>query len=311
MGLYLALHPGALPRVAHRALPADPPRPGARHSHRLRRLPARLHRRAAADDDVPRHADGDRAGRARRAVRAHFGVFTGLAAIVPFFGTLLATALPALFVITRPGRRLARALGGRLGIGVHLIEGNIVSPYIMSKQVDLPPVLTIVFVLIVGKLLGGLGLLVAVPGLAVIMVSCDASSSRASTRGRASAARPASARSCSVLPASEGGVLCRRRLSTSCPSSSGARRPAPAVDWRRSSSDAPTHPHAAAHGCRAIPLPDPRRRTVRPRDLQDRERLHPLHAGARRRRHRREARRHDRHRTCSASAATSRRRDAR
>src|SRR5690242_19430619 len=40
----------------------------------------------------------------------------------------------------------------------------------MSKQVDLPPVLTIVFVLIIGKLLGPLGLLVAVPGLAVLMV---------------------------------------------------------------------------------------------------------------------------------------------
>jgi hypothetical protein len=51
-----------------------------------------------------------------------------------------------------------------------LIEGNLVSPYIMQRQVDLPPVLTIVFVLIVGKLLGPLGLLVAVPGLAVIMV---------------------------------------------------------------------------------------------------------------------------------------------
>ena len=57
-----------------------------------------------------------------------------------------------------------------LGIIVHLIEGNLVSPYIMQRQVDLPPVLTIVFVLIVGKLLGPLGLLVAVPGLAVIMV---------------------------------------------------------------------------------------------------------------------------------------------
>ncbi len=99
-----------------------------------------------------------------------FGVFTGLATIVPFFGTLLATTLPALFVLTGPdgGSRALSVIG--LGIVVHLIEGNLVSPYIMQRQVDLPPVLTIVFVLIVGKLLGPLGLLVAVPGLAVIMV---------------------------------------------------------------------------------------------------------------------------------------------
>jgi predicted PurR-regulated permease PerM len=99
-----------------------------------------------------------------------FGVFTGLATIVPFFGTLLATTLPALFVLTGPegGTRALWVIG--LGIVVHLIEGNLVSPYIMQRQVDLPPVLTIVFVLVVGKLLGPLGLLVAVPGLAVIMV---------------------------------------------------------------------------------------------------------------------------------------------
>ena len=99
-----------------------------------------------------------------------FGVFTGLATIVPFFGTLLATALPAMFALTGAdgGSRALWVVG--LGIVVHLIEGNLVSPYIIQRQVDLPPVLTIVFVLIVGKLLGPLGLLVAVPGLAVIMV---------------------------------------------------------------------------------------------------------------------------------------------
>jgi predicted PurR-regulated permease PerM len=99
-----------------------------------------------------------------------FGVFTGLAVIVPFFGTLLSTALPALFVISAPDG-VTRALWVVvIGTVVHLIEANIIAPKIISKKVDLPPVLTIVFVLIVGKLLGGLGLLVAVPGLAVIMV---------------------------------------------------------------------------------------------------------------------------------------------
>ncbi|MFL5606247.1 MAG: AI-2E family transporter, partial [Gemmatimonadaceae bacterium] len=64
-----------------------------------------------------------------------FGVFTGLATIVPFFGTLLATTLPALFVLTGPngGTRALWVIG--IGIFVHLVEGNLVSPYIMSKQV--------------------------------------------------------------------------------------------------------------------------------------------------------------------------------
>jgi hypothetical protein len=73
--------------------------------------------------------------------------------------------------------------------------------------VDLPPVLTIVFVLIVGTLLGGLGLLVAVPGLAVIMVVVrrilltrlyEGQGFRKTTRERPLLLR---------LPAPEGGVI--------------------------------------------------------------------------------------------------------
>ena len=99
-----------------------------------------------------------------------FGIFTGLVAIIPFFGTLLSTTLPALFVLNTPngGIRALAVLG--VGVIVHLIEGNIVSPYAMSKKVDLPPVLTIMSVLIMGQLLGGIGLIVALPTLAMLMV---------------------------------------------------------------------------------------------------------------------------------------------
>ena len=104
-----------------------------------------------------------------------FGIFTGLVAIVPFFGTLLSTTLPALFVLTgkpfhgiSPGGHALLVIG--LGVVVHLIEGNLVSPLVMSKKVDLPPVLTIMSVLVIGQLLGGLGLIIALPTLAALMV---------------------------------------------------------------------------------------------------------------------------------------------
>jgi predicted PurR-regulated permease PerM len=104
-----------------------------------------------------------------------FGIFTGLVAIVPFFGTLLSTTLPALFVLTGQGYHGFAPLGHALlvvglGVVVHLIEGNIVSPLVMSKKVDLPPVLTIMAVLVIGQLLGAMGLIVALPTLAAIMV---------------------------------------------------------------------------------------------------------------------------------------------
>lgn len=104
-----------------------------------------------------------------------FGIFTGLVAIIPFFGTLLSTTLPALFVLTGQGYHAFSPLGHAmlvvgLGVVIHLIEGNIVSPLVMSRKVDLPPVLTIMAVLIIGQLLGGLGLVVALPTLVTLMV---------------------------------------------------------------------------------------------------------------------------------------------
>ncbi len=98
-----------------------------------------------------------------------FGVFAGVAAIVPFFGTLLSTAIPALIALGVSGLPKALAVVG-VGVGVHLIEANFVAPVVMERQVNLPPVLTIAGVLLLGKLFGLAGLVVAVPILATIMV---------------------------------------------------------------------------------------------------------------------------------------------
>jgi predicted PurR-regulated permease PerM len=104
-----------------------------------------------------------------------FGIFTGVVALVPFFGTLVSTLLPALFVLGGDGFAgfspvTHAALVALLGVVIHVLEGNLVAPVIMSAKVKLPPVLTILSVLIFGKLLGPVGLLVAVPALAAIMV---------------------------------------------------------------------------------------------------------------------------------------------
>jgi predicted PurR-regulated permease PerM len=99
-----------------------------------------------------------------------FGIFTGLVAVIPFFGTLLSTTLPALFVLGGPGGGTRAIYVLALGVVIHLIEGNLVSPLVMSKKIDMPPVLTITSVLVIGKLLGPLGLVVALPTLVTVMV---------------------------------------------------------------------------------------------------------------------------------------------
>jgi predicted PurR-regulated permease PerM len=98
-----------------------------------------------------------------------FGVFTGVAVVVPFFGTLVTTLLPALFVLGTGGAAQA-LLVVMLGVLVHLFEANVVHPMIMQRQVHLPPVLSILSVLIMAELLGAFGLLIAVPVLASVML---------------------------------------------------------------------------------------------------------------------------------------------
>jgi predicted PurR-regulated permease PerM len=141
-----------------------------------------------------------------------FGVFTGLVAIVPFFGSLLSTTLPALFVLNGTGiwgfGPVTHAVFViLLGTVIHIAEANVVAPLVMQRKVDLPPVLTVMAVLITGTLLGPAGLLVAVPTLAVLMVVVrrilitriyEGQGFRRTTRDRVLVLR---------LPAPEGGVL--------------------------------------------------------------------------------------------------------
>jgi predicted PurR-regulated permease PerM len=98
-----------------------------------------------------------------------FSVFTGVVVMVPFFGSLLSTLLPATFVLSSGGPLHAAGVVA-LGVVLHILEANLVHPIIMERQVNLPPVLSILSVLIMAKLLGAIGLLVAVPALATVMV---------------------------------------------------------------------------------------------------------------------------------------------
>ncbi len=98
-----------------------------------------------------------------------FAMFTGVVALIPFFGTLFSTVLPALLVL--PERGLLGALAvASIGVVVHLIEANLVSPLIMRHHVALPPVLTILSVLVAAELAGLMGMVVAVPALATLVV---------------------------------------------------------------------------------------------------------------------------------------------
>jgi predicted PurR-regulated permease PerM len=57
-----------------------------------------------------------------------------------------------------------------LGAVVHVVGMNVIIPLIMQRTVSIPPALTIVGILVLGTLLGPVGLIVAVPIMAVTIV---------------------------------------------------------------------------------------------------------------------------------------------
>jgi len=96
------------------------------------------------------------------------GLIAGLLSFIPNFGPII-SALPALLLAFIDSPVTAVYVLG-LYVGVQLVESNVVTPIIERETVELAPALTIVFQLGLGALVGGLGLVLATPLLAVVVV---------------------------------------------------------------------------------------------------------------------------------------------
>lgn len=96
------------------------------------------------------------------------GLIAGLLSFIPNFGPIF-SAVPAILLafIDSPIKALYVLI---LFIVVQLIESNLVTPYIERRTVELPPALTVVAQIMLGVTIGGLGLVLATPILAVVMV---------------------------------------------------------------------------------------------------------------------------------------------
>lgn len=96
------------------------------------------------------------------------GLIAGLLSFIPNFGPIL-SAVPAILLafVDSPISALYVLI---LFVAVQLIESNLVTPLIERRTVELPPVLTIVAQLALTILFGAVGLVLATPILAVVMV---------------------------------------------------------------------------------------------------------------------------------------------
>jgi predicted PurR-regulated permease PerM len=97
------------------------------------------------------------------------GLIAGLLEFIPMIGPLL-SAVPAVAMgfLDSPQKALFVII---LYTGIQLMENHILIPIVMKEGVDLPPVLTILGLSVMSIVFGFLGMLVAVPILAAILVA--------------------------------------------------------------------------------------------------------------------------------------------
>jgi predicted PurR-regulated permease PerM len=97
------------------------------------------------------------------------GILAGLLEFVPNLGPVL-SSLPAIAMgfVDSPQKALAVAIAY---VGIQFIENHLLIPILMKQGLNLPPALTIVMQSLMALIFGVLGLLVAVPLLAAIVIA--------------------------------------------------------------------------------------------------------------------------------------------
>lgn len=96
------------------------------------------------------------------------GLLAGLGEFIPFIGPLL-VSIPALLLALSEGTEKFLIVIGVLLV-IQLVEGNVIMPIVQRQAVQLPPVITLTSMIMLGGAFGLLGLFVAAPLVAMILV---------------------------------------------------------------------------------------------------------------------------------------------
>jgi predicted PurR-regulated permease PerM len=97
------------------------------------------------------------------------GVLAGIFEFIPNVGPIL-SAIPAVLVGFADSPRMALIIV-IVYWAIQFLENNLLIPYLMKQQLDLPPALTLVTQVVMAYVFGFLGLFVAIPLLATVVVA--------------------------------------------------------------------------------------------------------------------------------------------
>ena len=102
-----------------------------------------------------------------------FGFLGGLLVVIPYIGILIGAALPLIVaLVTKDSYWYA---GGVLCVFlfVHILEGNVITPYVVGSKVSINPLVAVFSLLLFGKLWGLSGLVLALPVTAICKIIFD------------------------------------------------------------------------------------------------------------------------------------------
>lgn len=104
---------------------------------------------------------------------AVWGVAAGVLNLVPYVGAILVTAAAALVAFLQFGQvNMALWVGGA-SMAIHMVQGNLLTPWLTSQASRMNPVAVFVGVLAWGWLWGVWGLLLGIPILMAVKAVCD------------------------------------------------------------------------------------------------------------------------------------------
>ncbi len=95
-------------------------------------------------------------------------ILAGILSFIPNFGPIIAL-IPAVLVGFMEGPSMALYVA-LLYVGVQAVESNIITPMVQKKMVYIPPAMTLISQVLLATLVGGLGLILATPIIAITMV---------------------------------------------------------------------------------------------------------------------------------------------
>lgn len=102
-----------------------------------------------------------------------FGFLGGMLVVIPYIGILIGSALPLIVaLVTKDSYWYAVGVLG-VFLFVHILEGNVITPYVVGSKVSINPLVAVFSLLLFGKLWGLSGLVLALPVTAICKIIFD------------------------------------------------------------------------------------------------------------------------------------------